>query len=99
MQRVRQQAALIIDNKYLVETILFDDLIDYIPKNSNGNNYKNVIIKVDIESHEKYAFKFAKNFFSIYNVKFVYMEWQNLATEPVNNEKLVIELIDFYDFK
>jgi FkbM family methyltransferase len=36
-------------DKYLVETILFDDIIEYLPKNSNGAAYKTAILKIDIE--------------------------------------------------
>ena len=35
-------------NKYLVETILLDDVLEYIPKNSKNENYKKAIIKIDI---------------------------------------------------
>ena len=28
------------NNKYLVETILFDDILDFLPKNNENKNYK-----------------------------------------------------------
>ena len=37
------------NDKYLVETILFDDLVGYLPKNEQNLNYQDAILKIDIE--------------------------------------------------
>ncbi len=36
------------DDKYLVETILFDDIVAHFPKN---RQYKQAILKIDIEGN------------------------------------------------
>ena len=38
------------NDKYLVETILFDDIVDHFPKN---RQYKQAILKIDIEGNRK----------------------------------------------
>jgi hypothetical protein len=37
------------DDKYLVETILFDDIVAHFPKNKQ---YKQAILKIDIEGNK-----------------------------------------------
>jgi FkbM family methyltransferase len=37
------------NDKYLVETILLDDLVEQLPLNSDGKKYKQAILKIDIE--------------------------------------------------
>ena len=34
------------ENKYLVETILFDDLLQYLPKNKYNETYKTALMKI-----------------------------------------------------
>jgi len=38
-----------LNDKYLVETILIDDLVDQIPLNIDGKKYRQAILKIDIE--------------------------------------------------
>ena len=58
----------------MVETILLDDIIRYLPKNMN-RTYSKAIMKIDIEGYEPYAFKTAKNLFSLIEIEIIFMEW------------------------
>jgi FkbM family methyltransferase len=84
-------------NKYLVETILFDDIIPYLPfKNEKlKEKFKQAILKVDIESFEIFAFENASNLFDILDIRFVFMEWDIGPTLNEYENKL-IALIDFF---
>ncbi len=84
-------------NKYLVETILFDDIIPYLPfKNEKlKEKFKQAILKVDIESFEIFAFENASNLFDILDIRFVFMEWGHIARLS-DYEYKVIALIDFF---
>ena len=39
-------------NKFLVETILMDDLLNYLPKRRDNKSYEQAILKIDIEGFE-----------------------------------------------
>ena len=82
------------DNKY-IETILFDDIIPYLPyyNEITKENYKKAILKIDIEGSEPEAFKNAFNLFSILDIRVIYMEWYNIKKL---HELKVEELIDFF---
>jgi FkbM family methyltransferase len=82
------------NNKYLVETILFDDIIPYLPKNAENKEYKKAILKIDIEGFEPYAFQHADKLFDLLDIRIIYMEWGCLAREPSLN-KLTNEMINF----
>ena len=84
------------NNKYLVETILFDDIIPHLPKKSDGKNYEKAILKIDIEGFEPYAFTNAKKLFDLIEIPIVYMEWGNLP-QQADAHQLIKNMIDFME--
>ena len=87
-----------MNNKYLVETIVFDDIIPYLPfKNeSSKENYKKAILKIDIEGFEPYAFGHAEQLFSVIDIRIIFMEWAwaNLPDQNDEHNK-VLAMRDF----
>jgi len=86
-------------NKYLVETILFDDIVPYLPlKNVETNEkFEKAVLKIDIESFEIFAFEHASLLFDTLDIKYIFMEWVLIATKVSNDyENKVIALIDFF---
>ena len=80
-------------NKYLVETILFDDIIPYLPLQHDSNKpFKKAILKIDIEGFEPFAFQHARQLFDTLDIIIVFMEWFNIKRLEAN---LVEPLIDF----
>jgi FkbM family methyltransferase len=77
-------------NKYLVETILFDDVVNFLPKLES----KKAILKIDIEGYEPYAFQYSKNLFKILDIKCIFMEWGKFGETDKSN-KLVNEMLNF----
>jgi FkbM family methyltransferase len=63
------------ESKYYVQTILFDDIVDYIPLDKNNKKFKKAILKIDIEAHEPYAFQHATKLFDQINICVIFMEW------------------------
>ena len=78
-------------NKYLVETILFDDIIPYLPK----RNSNKAILKIDIEGFESYAFQYSKNIFKNLDFDLIFMEWGNLGRKSGYEFYLVIDMVNF----
>ena len=66
-------------NKYLVETILLDDLVEVLPKMPNGSEYTRAVLKIDIEGFEPLAFAHARRLFTRLDIPIIFMEWGNLA--------------------
>ena len=62
------------NDKYLVETIYFDDIIGVLPRNEKGEEFKDAILKMDIEGFEPFAFMHAAKLFSKLNVNVIFME-------------------------
>ena len=62
------------NDKYLVETIYFDDIIGVLPRNEKGEEFKDAILKMDIEGFEPFAFMHAEKLFSKLNVNVIFME-------------------------
>jgi FkbM family methyltransferase len=64
-------------NKYLVETILLDDIVPYLPyKNLNTQEkFKQAILKIDIGGFEPYAFESGNVLFETLDFRVVYMHW------------------------
>jgi hypothetical protein len=79
------------NDKYLVETILFDDIVNYFPKNKQ---YKQAVLKIDIEGFEPYAFAQAKILFDSIDIVVIFMEWLNLPNQ-VESHKEIRDMIDF----
>ena len=63
------------NNKYLVETIWFDDIAGFLPKNTANKSFAKAILKVDIEGFEPFAFMHAKKLFDSIEVSIIFMEW------------------------
>jgi FkbM family methyltransferase len=82
------------NNKYLVETILFDDIIPYLPKNAENKEYKKAILKIDIEGFEPYAFQHADKLFKLLDIPIIYMEWGNLPRQT-DAHNLIVDMINF----
>jgi FkbM family methyltransferase len=78
------------NNDYQVETILFDDIVPYLPK-----KYKKAILKIDIEGFEIYAFQNAQLLFDSLDIRIVFMEWAHLSKQ-LNEMSKIIYLIDFF---
>lgn len=85
-------------NKYLVETILFDDIVPYLPyKNLKTNEkYKQAILKIDIESFEIFAFESASFLFATLDIRYVFMEWGHIKRQVEEYEHKIIAMIDFF---
>ena len=86
-------------NKYLVETILFDDIIPYIPRNPyiHYGNRRQTLLKIDIEGHEIFAFENATRLFNELDIKIVFMEWGHFGRrEEKEFLDKVLALIQFF---
>ena len=89
------------NNKYLVETILLDDIVPYLPKRDDGTQFKQAFMKIDIEGFEPYAFTNARLLFDTLDIRIIFMEWANLIKQKDARE-LVMEMVSFLlfsDFK
>lgn len=96
MNRVFERSEL-AQNKYLVETILFDDIIDYLPRSKGAPSQRRLlaertIIKIDIEGLEPYVIPTATSLFEILSVQIVFMEWGKM---PHTDRGKVEEMIQF----
>ena len=85
------------NNHYLVETILFDDIVPYLPyKNAiTKEKYKQAILKIDIEGFEPFAFENATLLFDTLDIRVIFMEWGNLPKQ-VNEHTRIVAMIDFF---
>jgi FkbM family methyltransferase len=59
--------------KYFVETVLFDDIVPYVPVKTDGSKYKKAILKIDIEAFEPYAFQHASILFDTLDIRIIFM--------------------------
>lgn len=87
-------------NKYLVETILLDDIIEFLPRSKNRQHrfkllYEKAIIKIDIEGLEPYVLPMAGNLFGIISVQVIFMEWGKMPFVSEENRFRVKRLMDF----
>lgn len=81
-------------DKYLVETVWFDDLVDYLPKRENGQDFDQAILKIDIEGFEPLAFTHASKLFEKIQINVVYMEFLKVFNDKVE-PKLVQNMLKF----
>ena len=81
-------------DKYLVETIIFNDLVAYLPKTDKGTSFQKAIMKIDIEGYEPFAFEHADELFDAIDVQVIFMEWGNLPPS-IDRHKSVVRMIDF----
>ena len=85
-------------NKYLVETILLDDLVEVLPKMPNGSEYTRAVLKIDIEGFEALAFAHARRLFTRLDIPIIFMEWGTMVRmtdlkDHINN--MFSFLVDF----
>ena len=76
------------DQKYLVETITMDDLVDYVPRNAHA------VMKIDIEGFEARAFQRASRLFDAVDFCCVFMEWAH-QTEQRSIHRLILDMMEF----
>ena len=78
------------NNKYLVETILFDDIVPYLPYKNDTikERFKKAILKIDIEGFEPFAFEHASLLFDALDIRIIYMEWGNLPKQTNEYDKI-----------
>ena len=81
-------------NKYLVETILFDDILDYLPLGNRSIFSSKAIMKIDIEGLEPFAILSGKKLFEILNIQIIFMEWMHCIRITAHHKK-VNEMIEF----
>lgn len=82
------------NDKYLVETVWLDDLVDHLPKKENGEDFENAILKIDIEGFEPFLFTHASKLFDIIQVNIIFMEWMQIPKQ-VDEYKLIEAMIQF----
>jgi len=87
------------NNEYLVETILFNDILPYLPlKNeTTKEKYSKAILKIDIEGFEPYAFEHADLLFDTIYIQIIFMEWQwaSKFNETIDEHSRVLAMRDF----
>lgn len=82
------------NNKYLVETILFDDLLSFVPQKLLSERAR-VVIKIDIEGFEPFAFQHARNLFAKLNVELIFMEWGVMNRNKGQLKRGILQMINF----
>jgi hypothetical protein len=80
----------ISSDKYLVGTILLDDIVDYMPKNA-----EKAVIKIDIQGFEAIAFQCSKKLFKSIDIEFILMEWDMLKTQ-IESKDIIEEMIQSF---
>ena len=87
-------------NHYLVETVVFDDIVSYLPI-KNHSTLQKAIIKIDIEGFEPYAFENATKLFNKVSVEVVFIEWFHLAKQKDIYDKIenMINFLLSYELK
>lgn len=85
-----------IKNKkeFLVKTIIFDDIIKYIPVKNGINSYRKAIMKLDLDGFEVLAIQNASLLFDHLEILVIYMEWGNIALQT-DLENETENLLDF----
>jgi FkbM family methyltransferase len=86
-----------MENKFLVKSIVMDDLINFLPINPNTNKvYEKAILKIDIEGFEAYAFQSASNLLKSIDIRFIFMEWTHVKKAKNNTieYKYLVEMVE-----
>ena len=82
-----------------MDTIWFDDILDYFPKEStttlatSATNRK-ALLKIDIEGFESFAFTHAKKLFDSIEIPIILMEWGFAATRVELGPQITL-MVDF----
>jgi FkbM family methyltransferase len=84
-------------DKYLVETIRLDDLVEYLPSRiiASKNRRQQAIMKIDIEGFEPFAFLKSSRLFDAVDICVIFMEWGNKAKETGTNLALIDGMVKF----
>jgi FkbM family methyltransferase len=80
-------------NKYLVETILLDDLLEYLPIKGDREQEVNAIMKLDIEGFEWQALSQAYKLFRLVDIRVVFMEWLHMDTKDVQDVRNMLRFL------
>ena len=83
--------------RYFVKTILFNDIVSYLPLNKDGNRYEKAIMKIDIESFEPYAFQYADILFDTLDIRVVFMEFGYLRLNYLKMTREIEEMLGFFE--
>jgi FkbM family methyltransferase len=92
------------NDKYMVSSILLDDLVDNIPINKFTNKkYEKAIMKIDIEGFEAYAFQSARRLLNSLDIRVIFMEWMHVKKiDELSSEyrfvSEMVELLVSYDY-
>jgi hypothetical protein len=87
----KNKTDLLDQDKYIVETVLMDDLVEAFPLRRDGQVYKKACIKMDIEGFEPFAFQHSELFFSTLSVEMLIIEWPHLLKQ---DKSLVENLVN-----
>jgi FkbM family methyltransferase len=79
-------------SKYFVETILLDDIVEFLPISKKHTKNK-AILKIDIEGYEPYAFQHARRLFDEYNIQVIFMEWGKISNDKDNCLNFLLNLM------
>ena len=85
------------NDKYMVNSIILNDLVDYIPINKmTQKKYEKAIMKIDIEGFEAYAFQSARLLLNSIDIRVIFMEWMHVKkyNEQSIEYKYVSEMVD-----
>ena len=87
------------EDKFLVQTILMDDLVNYLPKRRDNKSYTKAILKIDIEGFEPYAFQYSKDLFKRLDIHYIFMEWGRMTKEKHLHYYIKQMISFFYSMK
>ena len=82
------------NNRYLVKTIVMDDLVDYLPKREDGGEFKRAVMKMTLNGMEPYAFQRASKLFAKINVSSIYMYWKFPFDDSTTKSLVKSEIVD-----
>jgi FkbM family methyltransferase len=79
-----------LNEKYLIETILLDDITEVLP-----DDFINCVMKIDIEGYESKAFREASKLFTRLNILAIIIEW-SWRNNPLIKDEENVELLNFF---
>jgi FkbM family methyltransferase len=96
-QGMQHKASNTSDPRFVLTTILFDDLIDLVPKRA-----KNAIMKIDIEGREPDALSHCEKMFARVQFDIIFMEWGHkgyIAGDRNRSSLDIIKLMNRHNLK
>ena len=79
---------------HIVDHILFDDIVPYLPRKNDGTEFTKALLKIDIEGFEPYAFQHASKLFDKLDISVIYMEWGNIPIQTDATD-IILQMIQF----